>query len=359
MKNIKVEVEGKELALKNSHGDVVIIPVNKANWVKQKLSEGCHGCIDGLVESLPSMEDYAEDGSIFPSWEEVKSTLNPYNWGVDDYSSEKDFNSAYASARKKGDEEFMYKDKRYNTKYAGTPRQEAGAYTTIKDLNNPIKVFKYPAMSSHNGHISAELNDSTFVDFGPFGNQQTSKKDVSNTYNVYDSDKTKFKNRSNTLPKHTNVSNIDKNKDWIAVSNNCADNVCDAFGIKRSSGIELPSNTLNKIKNKYPTIETTGRNYDDYLELSRVVGTKKADDILKNSENLLGISNSPDLKGEVSKNIIKSIQKSLSEKGYKLPKSTTKERLWEGEYLYKFDGIFGEETKNALLEYQKSLNNKK
>lgn len=75
-KLIKVEVENKELALKNSYGDVVIIPVDKANWVKQKLSEGCHGCIDGLVESLPSMKDYAEDGTIISAkttrqlWEE-------------------------------------------------------------------------------------------------------------------------------------------------------------------------------------------------------------------------------------------------------------------------------------------------
>ena len=66
MKPIKVEVENLEVALKNSHGDVVIIPKNKASWVKQKLSEGCHVCIDSLVESLPSMKDYAEDGTIIP-----------------------------------------------------------------------------------------------------------------------------------------------------------------------------------------------------------------------------------------------------------------------------------------------------
>ena len=66
MKNLQVEVEGKELAIRNSNGDIVIIPKNKANWVKQKLSEGCHGCIDSLVESLPSMSDYAQDGSVIP-----------------------------------------------------------------------------------------------------------------------------------------------------------------------------------------------------------------------------------------------------------------------------------------------------
>ena len=38
------------------------------------------------------------------------------------------------------------------------------------------------------------------------------------------------------------------------------------------------------------------------------------------------------------------IQKALSEQGYKLPKSTKSDGT--------FDGIFGDETKNALLDYQ-------
>ena len=92
----QIEVEGGEISLKNSHGDIVIIPKNKASWVKQKLSEGCHGCIDSLVESLPSMRDYAEDGGIYPPEYELMSKvlsqrnknlnwvdrgLNPDNYG--------------------------------------------------------------------------------------------------------------------------------------------------------------------------------------------------------------------------------------------------------------------------------------
>lgn len=66
-KNIKVEAENLELIIENSHGDKAIIPANKRNWVKQKLSEGCHSCIDSLVETLPVMEDYAQDGGIYPT----------------------------------------------------------------------------------------------------------------------------------------------------------------------------------------------------------------------------------------------------------------------------------------------------
>ena len=65
-KGMKIEVEDRELFLVNEAGDKVIIPKDKAAWVKEKLKEGCHGCIDKLVETLPVMEDYAEDGSLIP-----------------------------------------------------------------------------------------------------------------------------------------------------------------------------------------------------------------------------------------------------------------------------------------------------
>lgn len=70
--NKNIEVEGGEIAIRNSHGDLAIIPKDKKDWVKQKLSEGCHSCIDSLVETLPVMEDYAQDGSLFPNGEEVE-----------------------------------------------------------------------------------------------------------------------------------------------------------------------------------------------------------------------------------------------------------------------------------------------
>ena len=71
-KNISIEAEHNELILENSHGDKVIIPANKRNWVKQKLSEGCHGCIDSLVETLPIASQYAQDGSLYPPNTKVK-----------------------------------------------------------------------------------------------------------------------------------------------------------------------------------------------------------------------------------------------------------------------------------------------
>ena len=66
--NKNIEVEGGEIAIRNSHGDLAIIPKNKRNWVKQKLSEGCHSCIDNLVSTLPVAAEYAQDGSLYSEY---------------------------------------------------------------------------------------------------------------------------------------------------------------------------------------------------------------------------------------------------------------------------------------------------
>ena len=76
-KSITVEAENLELILKNSNGDKVIIPANKRNWVKQKLSEGCHGCIDSLVETLPVVNNYAQDGTVFPNEKQPIVLITP------------------------------------------------------------------------------------------------------------------------------------------------------------------------------------------------------------------------------------------------------------------------------------------
>lgn len=65
--NINIEAEGNELVLKNKAGDYVIIPKKYRTEVQGMIKDGCHGCIDNLVDTLPVMEDYAEDGSLIPN----------------------------------------------------------------------------------------------------------------------------------------------------------------------------------------------------------------------------------------------------------------------------------------------------
>jgi len=65
-------------------------------------------------------------GDAYQAW------FNPKNYGVNDYTSQKvegnrveaSFDTAYRRARNEGEQEFMYKNKRYNTDYDGTKEQQ-------------------------------------------------------------------------------------------------------------------------------------------------------------------------------------------------------------------------------------------
>lgn len=61
---MKIEVEGGEIAIRNSHGNVAIIPKDKVKELKALLDEGCDSCIDEFVSKLPKGEDYAQDGTL-------------------------------------------------------------------------------------------------------------------------------------------------------------------------------------------------------------------------------------------------------------------------------------------------------
>lgn len=114
-KNIKVEAEHNELILENSHGDKVIIPANKRDWVKQKLSSGCHNCIDSLVETLPIASQYAQDGSVYPPNKKVK--VNQDNQIKEYDISSPEYRDLYNSGK------LMSYDKNTDT-YTATPLKE-------------------------------------------------------------------------------------------------------------------------------------------------------------------------------------------------------------------------------------------
>lgn len=183
-KNIKVEAEHNELILENSYGDKVIIPANKRNWVKQKLSEDCHDCIDSLVETLPVAADYAEDGTVVSAlytqktgknWNTAKqeglttgsyddnmklrqrllsgefdnkqSTVskqnnNTQNTAINqdqDYTKAKDFNEAFKIARNQlgANQIFEYQGKKYGTNLKGEKFEPSDEVLTKANINKP------------------------------------------------------------------------------------------------------------------------------------------------------------------------------------------------------------------------------
>ncbi len=61
----KVNAEGRELVLRNSHGDMAIIPKKYRQEALDMIKEGCHDCLDNLISTLPKVKDYAKDGTVF------------------------------------------------------------------------------------------------------------------------------------------------------------------------------------------------------------------------------------------------------------------------------------------------------
>ena len=139
--NKNIEVEGREIAIRNSHGDLAIIPKNKVNWVKQKLSEGCHDCIDSLVETLPLASQYAHDGSVYPPGKKVK--VNQDNQIKEYDINSKEYRDLYNSGK------LTTYDKTTDT-YSATPLKEVTAtaeapqwlkYKREYEKNNPKKDY--------------------------------------------------------------------------------------------------------------------------------------------------------------------------------------------------------------------------
>lgn len=143
MKKQNIEVEGGEILLMSKEGHYAVIPAKHRQEVMDMVKDGCDDCINSYIQTLPKDSDYAEDGSLIPDWDKVKATLNPKNWGVPDYTDKGSRGAAYAAARKNGETEFMWNNKRFNTKYDGTSEQqlkETGI--TDKQLQNQNFVQK-------------------------------------------------------------------------------------------------------------------------------------------------------------------------------------------------------------------------
>jgi hypothetical protein len=68
----QIEAEGGEILLKNSHGDIVIIPKKDKNKIESLVNDGCGECIDSYVNTLPIMKNYAKDGSVIPKGSKIK-----------------------------------------------------------------------------------------------------------------------------------------------------------------------------------------------------------------------------------------------------------------------------------------------
>ena len=350
------------------------------------------------------------------SWlDKLKTTLNPYNWGVDDYTKSGTKDQAFNAARKAGEKEYMWNNQRYNTRkdtdlipYIGNnPNQKE--YDKILRTQYP-EFYKILNRGKNLGSITWEGSSNeepNRASINPFKtnsninvgkNPKTSAEFMSNMIaesghlkdpklynsilNAYDwkvaLDHFKFGETKYNIPGTAEYNAhrlIEPGVSMVAYGNLSPN---DVKRIQKNLGVEedgyFGETTYKALQNKYKDNEyiqeaiqnnqLLHQNLDNnpifsrgtemakrYLhELNKEVPLKYYDRFRNNFKNgdytdaaLLSTS------GDNMNALL--LQRALKERGYSLPKSTTK-------YGY-LDGKYGDETKNALLDWQNKNKKKK
>ena len=152
----KVEVEKNELRIENDFGDVVVIPSKYRVEVKDAIKSNCHSCIDGIVESLPKMKDYAGNGTVFPffgRYKRFKNSLpdNLKNTPEDDYAMR--YYWKHNNKPKSFDEAINREQPMFtmeNDGYYHAPSVEPNTLRFLKPKNHPTLQYELDWYNSDN-----------------------------------------------------------------------------------------------------------------------------------------------------------------------------------------------------------------
>lgn len=107
------------------------------------------------VFEVPMAQDGKETEKSI--WDIGTSYLNPYNWGVDDYTDMGSFDNAYAKAKKAGEKEFIYNYERYNVEYDGSQQEELDVYGINAE------------QATHNNWLRNRIQEKINADEGSYG----------------------------------------------------------------------------------------------------------------------------------------------------------------------------------------------
>lgn len=410
MKNTNVEVEGGEILIQSKEGHYAVIPAKHRQEVMDMIKDGCDGCINSYIQGLPKEADYAEDGSLLPSWNKVKATLNPKNWGVTDYTDKGDFDSAYSSARQQGEKEFMWNNQRKSTKSDMNEAQQMKSYgiTDNQRITNPSRYRKNLSdLNTIDGYniplmnvVDRSLNKNKEEDFSNEPNSPAAKEQdalrlylglpqKANTFkpSKYKTGAFELNNYLEKLPdimpsdeeidyygKPLSQKEFHKNKGnkKINVADNYSGNtlkpledfVMGKHTVKKGKDekgeyieyideFDFDTYKYNFLNGKIPFTDKTfnldiplGDISDKINKPYSIYGRKYYKDYGDGQKKTMYYSDKELSELNVNKRNFDTLalQRELSNRGVKLPKSTTKEGT--------FDGIWGEETKQALLDYQ-------
>jgi hypothetical protein len=367
MKKQNIEVEGGEFLIQSKEGHYAVIPAKHRQEVMDMVKDGCDDCINNYIQTLPKDSDYAEDGSLFPDWDKVKSTLNPKNWGVPDYSDKyKTQGEAYKNAQDKS--EFLYNGVRIKKDIASDNRNSA--YLQNKNYWREYK--NYLSENFSDDEIEKRYNDALDLHYrygNPKINLLSDDDAKSGKYQTSYSESLQSGRSNFTLD---NTINIFYNKsgkfDREAMFDNYKQEMLHSRQLKDKGFNNFVEHQIEDFKRNNILIGDK-QDYDKkmYSDLKSIEGVHilETEGINTRYNRDYKLEENPDYKHErlyilnkyktddfhpyQNQGDLRVIQKALSEQGYKLPKSTKKDGS--------FDGIWGDETKNALLDYQ--IKNKK
>lgn len=353
----------------------------------------------------------------------VKSALNPKNWGVKDYTGKGDFNTAYSSARKAGEKEFMWNNKRFNTTMKNHPGERI---RERDDFRGNFLSKKANEVAGGNPNRDKFFGEYLILDLIGHGNRSMANreddyKEMYDLYRYYFGQplkenilyKSKYipSNAKNNLDNYISINDdefiekIISNGNELNIQDNetvpfsgyakynippgatmmapTPDKVGKPYEHKRPDGkimrgiYGLTREQLDETFKKYYKTHALGNffigkgsdergeyfSYYDIFDIgrgnekSRTFGTAKPFEVYDKiyikdygdgQKKRMYYTDKELSELDIDKKNFDTLalQRELSNRGYKLPKSTKEDGT--------FDGIWGDETKNALLEYRKS-----
>jgi hypothetical protein len=317
--------------------------------------------------------------------------FNPKNWGVPDYTHFGSRDKAYIEARKAGEKEFMWNNNRFNTLNSGTPTQQFNMYGNTNamvmskaDDKTKEKIIKnsFVGNSMDAEELERRFTLNTLVGtpsykhgathptqeeaYAKFRKQplEKSKKELMDEYRKISRIRPSYNPFTNTIYgdditaeeahayRNTEKSEIISFiKDYIKYPFFTEDQ--QLAGYTNRDHFEFDTHRIvEPVLESYLSGEIEKEDIPIYIKKLREQNQK----YLSNKNNLKNTFNTNDLKlfypytEKSNKYKIQRLQKILSEKGYKLPKSTKEDGT--------FDGVWGEETETALNDYRKKINSK-
>lgn len=152
----EVEAEGGELVIKSQEGHFAIIPAKHKAEVLDMLRNGCDGCINKYIQTLPEDSDYAEDGSLLKDEKGTKKDTVPVS--VSD--------PRYLQFQKDSEVDTQLQDKARLNYYNSLLSQSLKAKdpksfeNVTKDVPNTIKLrVEYADEAAKNGYNNSLTTD--------------------------------------------------------------------------------------------------------------------------------------------------------------------------------------------------------